>query len=67
MAALDWRVFGVVYTGFIVQGLSLGALFVLYARDRWGELWRGRVRDLPGGGPTRLAQRAAAAATALLA
>ena len=64
---LDQWVFGVVYAGFIVQGLSLGALFVLYARDRWGELWRGRVRDLPGGGPTRPAQRAAAAAAALLA
>lgn len=37
---LDEWVFGVVYTGFIVQGLALGTLFVLYARDRWGHLWR---------------------------
>jgi hypothetical protein len=40
-------VFAVVYTGFIVQGLALGTLFVLYARGRWGQLWRGRVWDLP--------------------
>ncbi|WP_345590703.1 hypothetical protein [Streptomyces marokkonensis] len=40
-------VFAVVYTGFIVQGLALGTLFALYARDRWGHLWRGRVWELP--------------------
>ncbi|MER7057426.1 hypothetical protein [Streptomyces sp. NPDC000351] len=40
-------VFAVVYTGFIVQGLALGTLFVLYARDRWGHLWHGRVWELP--------------------
>ncbi|MFF4468744.1 hypothetical protein ACFYZ3_04205 [Streptomyces sp. NPDC001599] len=61
----EW-VFGVVYGGFIVQGLALGALFVLYARDRWGWLWRGRTRDLPaavtGGMP-----RAATAVAAVLA
>ena len=44
---LDEWVFGVVYTGFILQGLALGTLFVLYARDRWGHLWRGRVWELP--------------------
>ncbi|MXM63121.1 hypothetical protein GR925_06575 [Streptomyces sp. HUCO-GS316] len=62
---LDAWVFGVVYTGFIVQGLCLGALFVLYARDRWGWLWRGRVWELPRGavGP---AQRATAVAAAVL-
>ncbi|MFC5146601.1 hypothetical protein [Streptomyces aureoversilis] len=43
---LDEWVFGVVYTGFIVQGLALGTLFALYARERWGHLWRGRVGDL---------------------
>ncbi|MGW3987744.1 hypothetical protein [Streptomyces sp. NPDC004830] len=42
----EW-VFTVVYTGFILQGLALGGLFVLYTRDRWGWLWRGRVRELP--------------------
>ncbi|MFF9101897.1 hypothetical protein ACF1AU_15120 [Streptomyces rubrogriseus] len=61
---LDEWVFGVVYGGFIVQGLALGALFVLYARDRWGWLWRGRTRDLPaavtGGTPPRAATAVAA-------
>ncbi len=58
--------FGVVYTGFIAQGVALGALFVLYARDRWGHLWRGRVWELPSGA-TDAAQRTVAAAAALLA
>ncbi|MGW4205190.1 hypothetical protein [Streptomyces sp. NPDC004726] len=40
----DW-VFLVVYCGFIVQGLALGALFVLYARERWEPLWRARTGD----------------------
>ncbi|WP_244317877.1 hypothetical protein [Streptomyces chryseus] len=44
---LDAWVFGVVYTGFIVQGLALGTLFALYSRDRWGHLWRGTVGRLP--------------------
>ncbi|WP_225882279.1 hypothetical protein [Streptomyces aureocirculatus] len=44
---LDEWVFGVVYGGFILQGICLGLLFALYARDRWGQVWRGRVRDLP--------------------
>ncbi|MFH8835733.1 hypothetical protein [Streptomyces sp. NPDC017868] len=41
----DW-VFGVVYSGFILQGLALGTLFALYARDRWGHVWRGRLGEL---------------------
>ncbi|MFI8303535.1 hypothetical protein ACIF80_08800 [Streptomyces sp. NPDC085927] len=61
----EW-VFGIVYTGFILQGLALGALFVLYARDRWGHLWRGRVGELPAGN-VGAAQRALAGAAALLA
>ncbi|MEU9983983.1 hypothetical protein [Streptomyces sp. NPDC050856] len=48
---LDGWVFGVVYSGFLVQGLALGALFVLYARDRWGHLWAGGARV---GGGTRI-------------
>ncbi|WP_317987173.1 hypothetical protein [Streptomyces kanamyceticus] len=40
----DW-VFGVVYSGFILQGIALGALFVLYAKDRWAHLWRGRLGE----------------------
>ncbi|MDN3248636.1 hypothetical protein ACFW4O_22915 [Streptomyces mutabilis] len=63
---LDPWVFGVVYTGFIVQGLALGALFALYARDRWGHLWRGRVRELPVGVVAR-PYRAVALAGAVLA
>ncbi|MFH8660148.1 hypothetical protein [Streptomyces afghaniensis] len=61
----EW-VFAVVYSGFILQGLALGALFVLYARDRWGHLWRGRVWEVPVGvvGP---AHRALAVAAAVLA
>ncbi|MGW0537695.1 hypothetical protein [Streptomyces sp. NPDC003032] len=55
----DW-VFGVVYSGFILQGIALGSLFVLYARDRWGHLWRGRIRDLPRGRPRRVGAVAAA-------
>jgi hypothetical protein len=46
---LDEWVFGVVYSGFIVQGIALGALFTLYARDRWGHLWTGPVWELPVG------------------
>ncbi|MFE9482103.1 hypothetical protein ACFYNM_26275 [Streptomyces spororaveus] len=38
---LDPWVFHVVYTGFTVQGLALAALFVPYARKRWGRAWRG--------------------------
>ncbi|TXS45543.1 hypothetical protein EAO75_22155 [Streptomyces sp. uw30] len=60
---LDAWVFGVVYTGFIVQGLTLGALLVLYARDRWGRLWEGRVWELPAGF-IGAAQRAVAVAAA---
>ncbi|MFD7335950.1 hypothetical protein ACFV98_08085 [Streptomyces violascens] len=60
----EW-VFGVVYTGFIVQGLALGSLFALYARDRWGHLWRGRLGDLPDG-TVRPALRAAAVTVAVL-
>ncbi|MFB7655616.1 MULTISPECIES: hypothetical protein [unclassified Streptomyces] len=61
----EW-VFAVVYTGFIVQGLALGALFVLYARDRWGHLWRGRMRELPAG-VVGTPYRAVAVAAAILA
>ncbi|WP_328870471.1 hypothetical protein OHT76_10355 [Streptomyces sp. NBC_00287] len=62
----DW-VFGVVYGGFIVQGLALGTLFALYARDRWGHLWRGRVWELPraSAGPVQRTLAVAAAVVAL--
>ncbi|MEU7120025.1 hypothetical protein [Streptomyces zaomyceticus] len=63
---LEPWVFVVVYGGFILQGLSLGTLFALYARDRWGHLRRGRL----GGLPARLSGprvRATALAGAVLA
>ena len=55
----EW-VFTVVYTGFIVQALALGALFVLYARARWGHLWQGRISGLARQGSAGRAQRATA-------
>ena len=53
-------VFAVVYTGFIVQGLALAALFLLYARARWGHLWRGRISGLAEQGPASGVHRATA-------
>lgn len=50
-------VFAVVYGGFIVEGLMLLAAFALYAHERWGQLLRTRVRDLPDASGTRDAQR----------
>ncbi|MFD3512372.1 hypothetical protein [Streptomyces sp. NPDC058657] len=61
---LDEWVFGVVYGGFLVQGAALGALFVLYARERWGHLWQGAVRGLA---PQSVVVRATAVVTAVLA
>ena len=55
----EW-VFTVVYTGFIAQALTLGALFVLYARARWGHLWTGSSSGLARQGPTGAVQRATA-------
>ncbi|MEU5053235.1 hypothetical protein [Streptomyces sp. NPDC021096] len=63
---LDEWVFSVVYGGFIVQGLALGTLFVLYARRRWSHLWQGHT----GGKSAALrgrGQRLAATAAAVLA
>ncbi|QHY94842.1 hypothetical protein SSPS47_06855 [Streptomyces sp. S4.7] len=74
----EW-VFAVVYGGFIVQGLALGALFVRYAHRRWGHLWRGPLGGTaaagdPGAagpgqasGRRRGSARAAAVAGSLLA
>jgi len=64
---LESWVFVVVYGGFIVQGLALGTLFALYARDRWGRLWRGRVCDLPCALLGTAAQKTVAVAAAVLA
>ncbi|MEU3597602.1 hypothetical protein ABZ714_02525 [Streptomyces sp. NPDC006798] len=61
----DW-VYGIVYGGFIVQGLTLGILFARYARDRWGHVWQGRMGELPRDACGRAA-RTASVAGALLA
>ncbi|WP_326764904.1 hypothetical protein OG978_10280 [Streptomyces sp. NBC_01591] len=63
---LDGWVFGIVYGGFILQGLALGALFALYTRDRWGHLWKGALRDLAPS-PTGPALRTTAVVASLLA
>ncbi|MEV3991640.1 hypothetical protein AB0J57_22285 [Streptomyces sp. NPDC049837] len=63
---LDEWVFSVVYGGFIVQGLTLGTLFVLYARDRWSQVWRGRVRDVSPALLPAVVRATAVAASALL-
>ncbi|MEV4881270.1 hypothetical protein [Streptomyces cyaneofuscatus] len=63
---LDPWVFGVVYGGFIVQGIALGTLFALYAKERWGHLWQGRLRDLPRT-PASAVLRVAAVGAALVA
>ncbi|MCX4525199.1 MULTISPECIES: hypothetical protein [unclassified Streptomyces] len=56
---LDSWVFTVVYGGFTVQGLALAALFVPYARERWGRRWQGVLgRGLPS--PTGVVAGAAA-------
>lgn len=57
---LDPWVFHVVYSGFIVQAIALAGLFVPYARERWGRLWRGSLGTrLPS--PTGVVAGAAAA------
>ncbi|MFF3760884.1 hypothetical protein [Streptomyces sp. NPDC002185] len=65
---LDPWVFGVVYGGFILQGLALGTLFALYARDRWGHLWQGHLGELPAraSGPGARALAVAGAVAALV-
>lgn len=63
---LDSWVFIVVYTGFTVQGLALAALFVPYARTRWGRRWQGVVGErLPS--PTGVVAAAAASGALVLA
>lgn len=69
----EW-VFGVVYTGFIVQGLALGTLFARYAHRRWGHLWQGPLGGAaetagaagnPGPGETSAGRAGTARATAV--
>jgi hypothetical protein len=47
--ALQGWVYGVVYSGFTVQGLGLLTAFVLYARDRWPRTFEIRTRSVPEG------------------
>lgn len=47
--ALQGWVFGVVYGGFTAQGLGLLTAFVLYARDRWTDVFTARTKDVPKG------------------
>ncbi|MGW8767701.1 hypothetical protein ACWGN5_35035 [Streptomyces sp. NPDC055815] len=65
---LDEWVFGIVYGGFILQGLTLGTLFFLYARDRWSPLWQGRLGELSArtAGPGARALAVAGAVVALV-
>ncbi|WP_405494277.1 hypothetical protein [Streptomyces sp. NBC_00096] len=63
---LDPWVFDVVYSGFIVQAVALAALFVPYARERWGRRWQGPLGSrLPS--PTGVVAGAAAALAAVVA
>ncbi|MFJ3201050.1 hypothetical protein [Streptomyces sp. NPDC086989] len=63
---LDPWVFNVVYGGFILQALALAALFVPYARERWGGLWQGvQGERLPS--PTGVVAGAAAVLAAAVA
>ncbi|MBO2459775.1 hypothetical protein [Actinomadura violacea] len=49
---LQGWVYGVVYTGFTLQGIGLLTAFVLYARERWPEVFALRTADVQAG-PTR--------------
>jgi hypothetical protein len=63
---LDPWVFTVVYTGFVLQALALGVLFIGYAGERWAYMWRGRIAGLPST-TTQPALRLTAAMTIVLA
>ncbi len=52
--ALQGWVYGVVYAGFTGQGLGLLAAFVLYARDRWTDVFTIRTQDVPKGATHQL-------------
>ncbi|WP_433326785.1 hypothetical protein [Spirillospora sp. CA-294931] len=47
--AMGTWVFAVIYGGFIIQGVTLLAAFVLYARVRWAPLFETRTYELPSG------------------
>ncbi|TDC85362.1 hypothetical protein [Actinomadura sp. 7K507] len=47
--AMQGWVYGVVYTGFTLQGLGLVTAFALYARSRWAHVFKGRTQDVAKG------------------
>ncbi|GGQ38144.1 hypothetical protein BKA00_000278 [Actinomadura coerulea] len=53
--ALQGWVYGVVYTGFTLQGIGLLTAFVLYARERWPRTFEIRTASVPKG-PTHSLQ-----------
>lgn len=62
---LDPWVFNVVYAGFTIQGLALAALFVPYARERWGRRWQGALGQRLPSSTGVVAGAAAATGTAV--
>jgi hypothetical protein len=53
-APVEPWVYGIVYTGFVCEGLGLLAAFVLYARTRWPAAFRTRVGESSPGATHRL-------------
>ncbi|XRQ03536.1 hypothetical protein ACN3XK_44020 [Actinomadura welshii] len=51
--AMRGWVYGVVYTGFTLQGIGLATAFVLYARSRWADVFKARTGDVAEGAPHR--------------
>ncbi|MFB4300049.1 hypothetical protein [Actinomadura sp. NTSP31] len=51
---LQGWVYGIVYTGFTLQGIGLLTAFVLDARTRWPEVFAVRTADVPPGPTHRL-------------
>ncbi|MFI0409715.1 hypothetical protein [Actinomadura sp. 3N508] len=48
-SAMQGWVFGVVYTGFTLQGIGLLTAFVLYARGRWPDVFAARTKEVAKG------------------
>lgn len=59
-------VYGMVYTGFVCEGVALLVAFLLYARARWPEVFRVRLADWSAG-PTQPLQKTVAIGVAVLA
>ncbi|TDD64814.1 DUF3995 domain-containing protein [Actinomadura darangshiensis] len=61
--AIQGWVYGMVYTGFTLQGLGLLTAFVLYARNRWPRVFSVLTADVPKGATHPLQVLLARAAT----